>query len=56
MPTVTEAKADLAKLAARLRSVAEALRRIPADHPSFCEEIEVLREEIKFVAAQLRGN
>ncbi len=56
MPAIIEAKLDLAKLAERLRTVAEALRRLPADHPSFHEEMEDLREEIKFVAAQLRGD
>jgi len=56
MPSVIEAKPDLAKLAERLRIVAETLKRLPTDHPSFVEEMEVLRHEIKAVAAQLRGN
>jgi len=56
MPSITEAKADLAKLAERLRAVAAALRRLPDDHPSFYEEMEILRGEIKTIVAQLRGD
>ena len=56
MPSIIEAKADLAKLAERLRAVAEALKRLPADHPSFYKEMEVLRGEIKAIVAQLRGD
>jgi hypothetical protein len=56
MSSVTEAKADLVKLAERLRAVAETLRRLPADHPSFYEEMEVLRGEIKAILAELRGD
>jgi hypothetical protein len=55
MPAITETKTDLLKLAERLRAVAEALKRLPADHPSFYEEMEVLRGEIKAIVAQLRG-
>ena len=55
MPSIAETKADLAKLAERLRAVAETLKRFPADHPSFLEEMEALREEIRAVVAQLRG-
>jgi len=54
MSSVIEAKADLAELAERLRAVAETLRRPPDDHPSFYEEMDVLRGEIKAIVAQLR--
>ena len=56
MSSINELKGDLAKLAERLRAVAEALKRLPDDHPSFSEEMEVLREEMKAIAALLRGN
>jgi hypothetical protein len=56
MPAIAEAKTDLVKLAERLRAVAQALRRLPDDHPSFYEEMEVLRGEIKAIVTQLRGN
>jgi hypothetical protein len=56
MPAVIEAKADLAELAERLRTVAEALKRLRAGNPSFSEEIERLREEIRYIAAKLRGD
>jgi len=55
MPSVIEAKPDLAKLAKRLRIVGETLKRLPTDHPTFSEEMEVLREEIESIVAQLRG-
>ena len=55
MPSVIKAKPDLAKLAERLRIVAETLKRLPTDHPTFSEEMEVLRAEIKYIGAQLRG-
>jgi hypothetical protein len=56
MPAVIEAKADLVELAERLRTVAEALKRLSADNPSFCKEIARLREEIRYIAAKLRGD
>jgi hypothetical protein len=56
MSSITEAKADLVNLAERLRVVAKALKRLPPDHPSFPEEMEVLRLEIKAIVAHLRGD
>ncbi len=53
MASITEPRADLAKLAERLRSAADVLKSLPADHPRFAEELEALREEISAVAAQL---
>ena len=47
MASITEPRADLAKLAERLRSAADVLRSLPA-------ELEALREEISAVAARLR--
>jgi hypothetical protein len=55
MPSITEAKAELVNLAERLRTVAETLRHLPADHPSFYDEMEGLRGEMKVIAARLRG-
>jgi len=56
MPAIIEAKADLAKLAERLRTVAEALKHLPADHLSFSKKMEALRGEINAIVAQLRGD
>ena len=54
MASITKPNADLAKLAERLRSAADVLRSLPADHPRLVEELEALCEEISAVAAQLR--
>ena len=56
MSSITEAKANLVNLAERLRAISEALKCLPSDHPSFYEKMEEFREEIKFIAAQLRGD
>lgn len=55
MASITELKADLAELAQRLQSVANALKSLPADHLQRSHELEVLREEIRAVATQIRG-
>ena len=54
MASITEPRVDLAELSERLRSAADVLRSLPADHPRFPEELEALREEISAVAARLR--
>ena len=54
MASITEPNADLAELAERLQSVAQALRSLPAGHPEFPEELEVRRREVMAVSAQLR--
>ena len=54
MASITEPRVDLAELAERLRSAADVLRSLPADHPRLSEELEALREEITAVAARLR--
>jgi len=56
MTSIIKPGADLAKLSERLRSAAEALRRIPEDHPTFFEETKALCEEIRAVAVLLRGD
>ena len=53
---VAEAKVDLAQLAERLRAVAEALRCMPADQGLSAEEKAALCNEVKAVAAELRGD
>jgi hypothetical protein len=47
-----QVKADLAHLSERLRTVAEALKRLPSGHAS----IEDLCEQVRAIAAQLRGH
>jgi hypothetical protein len=49
-------KADLADLSARLRTVAEALKRFPADQASVPEKIEDLCEKVRAIAAQIRAH
>ena len=56
MASIDERKVDLVNLAERLRSIAEALKRLPADHPRFFEEAEKLRAEVITVAALLLGD
>lgn len=56
MPSVAGIKVDLAQLAARLRAVADALKRVPADQGLFAEERAALCNEVKAVAAELRGD
>ena len=54
MSSIIESKANLAELAARLRSIAEALKRRPSDHGISAEERAHLCKEVKAIAAQLR--
>ncbi len=56
MGSITQVKSDLTDLSERIRTVAEALRRLPADQAPFSEEIDDLREEVQAIAAELRGN
>jgi DNA-binding transcriptional regulator YbjK len=51
-----QVKADLAELSDRLRTVAAALKRLPADHASVPGKIEDLCEEVRAIAAKLRGH
>ena len=55
MASITAPKADMAVLAQRLQNVANALKSLPADHLQRSHELEVLREEIRAVAPQIRG-
>jgi len=55
MPSIAEAKVDPADLAERLRRVANALRRLPANHPRFFEEMVDLGAKVRAVAALLLG-
>ncbi len=54
MPPIDETKIDWTKLAERLRTVAEELRQLSSDRPSFFEEMEELRREINTILEQLR--
>ena len=56
MGSKLQVKADLANLSERLRAVAEALKRFPADQASVPEKMEDLCEEVRTIAAQLRGH
>ena len=56
MASIDEGKVDLGKLTERLRSIAQALKRLPADHPRFFEETEKMRGEVTTVAALLQGD
>ena len=55
MASIDECKVDLGNLAERLRSIAEPLKRLPADHPRIFEETEKIRGEVTTVAALLLG-
>ena len=56
MGSKLQVQADLADLSARLRTVAEALKRFPADQASVPEKIEDLCEEVRAIAAQIRAH
>jgi len=56
MGSIAQAKSDLTDLSERIRTVAEALRRLPAGQAPFPDEIDDLREEVQAIAAELRGN
>jgi hypothetical protein len=55
MGSKLQVKADLADLSERIRTVADALKRFPADQASVPEKIEDLCEEVRSIAAQLRA-
>jgi hypothetical protein len=55
MGSKLQVKADLFALSERIRAVAEALKRFPADQASVPEKIEDLCEEVRAIAAQLRA-
>jgi hypothetical protein len=55
MASITQPKTDLTDIAERLRTVAQALKRMPGD--TYCpEEVEGLRKEVQAIAAKIRGN
>ena len=56
MASLERAKVDLAKLADRLRVIAEALRRLPDSHALSPAERKALCEEVRAIAAKLLGN
>ena len=55
MASIDEGKVDPGNLAERLRSIAEALKRLPADHPGFFEETQKISGEVTTVATLLLG-
>ncbi len=56
MGSNVQVKADLTDLSERLRTVAEALKRIRPGRAPVPEKIEDLCEEVRSIAAQLRGH
>jgi hypothetical protein len=54
MASSAETEADLVELAQRLREAAEALRRLPALHARFREQLDDVRHEIQVITTQLR--
>lgn len=54
MTSSAEPEADLVELAQRLREAAKALRRLPAHHARFREQLEDVRQEIQVITTQLR--
>ena len=54
MASITEPRADLARLAERLGNVAHVLRSLTANHPRLPEELGALSAEIRAVTAELR--
>ena len=54
MTSTIEARTDLTELAQRIRTVAEALKRLPNDYTFPFEEKDALCKEVKAIAAQLR--
>lgn len=55
MTSISGTKPDLLEFAARLRVVAKTLRQLASDHSLLFEERKALCNEVKAVAAQLRG-
>ena len=53
MASITEPKADLAKLVERLGNVAHLLRSLTANNPRLPEELGALSTEMRAVAAEL---
>ncbi len=56
MASITQAQTDLTDIAERLRTVAQALKRMPTDHTYCREEVEGLCQEVRAIAAKIRGN
>jgi hypothetical protein len=54
MASIADPGADLVELAQRLCKAAEALRRLPANHARFREQVENVRHEIQAITRQLR--
>jgi hypothetical protein len=53
---VSIAKTDLNDIAERLRTVAQALKRMPSDNTYCLEEVDGLCKEVLAIAAKIRGN
>ena len=56
MASITQANTDLTDIVERLRTVAQALKRMPGDHTYCPEEVEGLCKEVLAIAAKIRGN
>ena len=54
MASITEPKADLAKLVERLGNVTHVLRSLTANNPGLPEELGALSAEIRAVAVELK--
>ena len=56
MASITKPKADLIEFAKRVRIIANALKGLSRDNAQFPEEVKTLSEELKVIAARLRGD
>jgi hypothetical protein len=56
MASITQARTDLTDILERLRTVAQALKRMPSDHTCCPEEVDGLCQEVRAIAAKIRGN
>jgi hypothetical protein len=56
MASITPANTDLTDIVERLRTVAQALKRMPGDQTYCPEEMEGLCKEVLAIAAKIRGN
>ena len=56
MASITQARTDLTDILERLRTVAQALKRMPSDHTCCSEDVDGLCQEVRAIAAKIRGN
>ncbi len=56
MASITQPQTDLTDIVERLRTVAQALKRMPSGKIYCREEVEGLAQEVLAIAAIIRGN